>query len=338
MWRGWTDTDWATASNWQCGYAPSSSPGQAIVVTQGDNNAVIGSNYTADALEVKNNGTLNVEGGNLLTVNGVFTNAAGGSIIVSSSAYLTTNDDFNNSGTFRLSCASNNDQSGSYINAAGTYSNSGSGTFNIERFFTQKQYHYFGVPVQAGGNANSSLFCTSVNGNFNANLYTYNETYDIPGAPSQAALAYAWEFVRPNEASPNANLSSNNGYAFYDESDKNVTFTGTPNTGNMDVSGLSFTANDGTQWDGWHIVSNPYPSSIDWNAVAGGTLTNLNNAIYVWEGDNVSGAYATYVNGTTGGTGNLDRYIATGQSFFVHASADNAGFQLNNSHRVHSSQ
>jgi len=342
VWRGWTDTDWATASNWQCGFAPSSSPGQTIVVTEGGNHAEIGNDFTADDLEVRNNGTLNVTAGNLLTVDGIFTNATGGSVIVSSSAYLTTNQNFNNRGEFRLNCASDNNQSGSYIDASGTYSNIDAGTFNIERFFIQKEFHYFGIPIQAGGNANSDLFCTSANGNFNANLYTYDETVDLSSSPNPFDnnwLTEGWAFVRANEAAPDVNLTKDFGYAFYDESDKLVTFTGTPNTGDLDVIGLSYTDDNdddnGDPYNGWHLVSNPYPSSIDWDAIDD-NLTNLDNAIYVWEGDNITGAYASYVGGSAGGTGNLDRYIATGQSFFVHATADNAGFQLRNTHRVHS--
>ncbi|OQX96750.1 MAG: hypothetical protein B6I20_14075, partial [Bacteroidetes bacterium 4572_117] len=290
-------------------------------------------NATAAELLIENGAVLTVSSGQLLTVNGELTNNAGGTLEIASASYLTTNADFNNSGTFLLSCASDNNQSGSYIDAAGTYSNVASGTFNIERFFVQKVYHYFGVPIEiAGGNASADLFQTSATGNFNSNLYSYNETYDISQLNNDG-LAEAWTFVRSTPGA-DVDLESIKGYAFYDESDKKVTFTGTPHTGNMNINSLTFTSNDGPTWDGWHLVSNPYPSAIDWDLIDD-NLTNLNNAIYVWEGNAASGSYATYVGGVAGGTGNLNRYIATGQSFFVQATSGSAGFQLNNSHRVH---
>jgi Ig-like domain CHU_C associated/Secretion system C-terminal sorting domain len=71
--------------------------------------------------------------------------------------------------------------------------------------------------------------------------------------------------------------------------------------------------------DGWNLVGNPYPSTIDWLA-AGWTKTNVDDAIYMSDYSTANPVFATFINGvgTNGGT----RYIATGQGFWVKANAN----------------
>lgn len=60
-------------------------------------------------------------------------------------------------------------------------------------------------------------------------------------------------------------------------------------------------------WRGWNLLSNPYPSSIDWDAVTGWTkpLANIQNAIYRYVNGSSGGAvdygmqaYGVYISGT----------------------------------------
>ena len=85
------------------------------------------------------------------------------------------------------------------------------------------------------------------------------------------------------------------------------------NAGNRSLP-VSFTSSAILANDGWNLVGNPYPSTIDWDA-GGWTKTNINNAIYMRDNGQASPVYATYVAGvpTNGGT----RHIPTGQAFFV---------------------
>jgi hypothetical protein len=109
---------------------------------------------------------------------------------------------------------------------------------------------------------------------------------------------------------------------------------GTPLT--IDVTGallknnqtfsLTYT-NDVTQpatENGWNLLSNPYPSTIDWDA-PGWTKTNLNDAIYMYSP--TLDEYTSYVGGigTNGGT-NL---IASSQAFLVQAAGPSPVLKMN---------
>ena len=79
---------------------------------------------------------------------------------------------------------------------------------------------------------------------------------------------------------------------------------------------VTFTNTGTVLEDGWNLVGNPYPSTIDWDS-PDWTKVNMANAIYIQNPDNQQ--YATYVAGasTNGGS----RYIASQQSFWVYAAA-----------------
>jgi hypothetical protein len=71
--------------------------------------------------------------------------------------------------------------------------------------------------------------------------------------------------------------------------------------------------------DGWNLVGNPFPSTIDWNA-SGWTKSNMSGTIYIPDNGSITTKYATW-NGVTGTNGG-SRYIAMGQGFWVKASGN----------------
>jgi len=103
-------------------------------------------------------------------------------------------------------------------------------------------------------------------------------------------------------------------------------------TGNLSYSSQytcsTLYPNSSLNYQGYNMVGNPYPSSIDLNQVytdnCGASRTNTNNnytTFYEWS--DVSQSYVSY-NGSTGALGNptySSRYIASGQGFFVVATA-----------------
>lgn len=88
---------------------------------------------------------------------------------------------------------------------------------------------------------------------------------------------------------------------------------------------------------GWNFLSNPYPSQIDWLS-PGWTKNNIGAAIYVWNAQ--TGQYGAYnylddPTGTNTGTNGVTNMLASGQAFFVKATA--SGPQLQASEMVKSS-
>ncbi len=104
--------------------------------------------------------------------------------------------------------------------------------------------------------------------------------------------------------------------------------TGTVGQGTITLNGLL---------DGFNLIGNPYPSSIDW--IASGwqiarTASNVNNAIYIYNPAEVAATtmtYPAYVNGV--GTNGGNNIIRSGQAFFVHAAAAGASISFSEAYK-----
>lgn len=94
-----------------------------------------------------------------------------------------------------------------------------------------------------------------------------------------------------------------------------IDVTGPANTGTINLP-VSYNSSGGITEDGWCMVGNPYPSTIDWDA-AGWTKSNINNAIYVWDPN--AQQFASYVGGL--GTNGGSNLIASSQAFWVQTNA-----------------
>lgn len=158
------------------------------------------------------------------------------------------------------------------------------GEVEIDLFLKGGQWHYISSPISNG----------TTNTFWGAAVYSYNEStgkWDAHGA--------------------NEKLDPMKGYDVYYKEDKTVTFKGKLNSGTFQNSNLT------TSNDSFHLIGNPYMSSIDW-VDNSWTKSNVENAIYVWdpEAQNIT----SYVNGSgiNGGT----RYLAPMQAFFVKVDAN----------------
>lgn len=100
----------------------------------------------------------------------------------------------------------------------------------------------------------------------------------------------------------------------------NVDMKGAHQQGSM-TQNLNFTNSDGVAIDGWNLVSNKYPSEIDWDLMVANSTGVSTYYVYDAETD----SYLSY-NGNTG-LGTASRYIAIGQSFWAKADAPGAVLQ-----------
>lgn len=257
-------------------------------------------------------------------------------------------------GVFRLaSPADGNVPSGSLITNTGAASNvTGAGQLWVDRHFeTDGRYQYIGIPVN---NATDDLFDNSGNSHpFNANLYSYDETYDAPSNPTSGvyvnwtnpdyAFYNAWTQVA--EDGSTVALSGNGvGYITYNEVELDINFGGSPANLNNAASyapAVSYTPNDGAgnYYDGWNVLANPYPCALDFTQL---TMSNVNNCLYLWDG--VAGNYKYFNNGGTSyddGTNILNgasRYIPAMQAFTVKATGNNPTVTINEAARTHNTQ
>lgn len=92
-----------------------------------------------------------------------------------------------------------------------------------------------------------------------------------------------------------------------------VDVTGPPNVGNISLP-LSYTNSGLPTDDGWNMLANPYPSSIDWDSPNISKI-GVNFAIYIWNPDLQQ--FASYVAGF--GTNGGSNIIASSQAIWVQA-------------------
>lgn len=97
------------------------------------------------------------------------------------------------------------------------------------------------------------------------------------------------------------------------------------NSGSINLP-VSFTSSGNINDDGWNLVGNPYPSTIDWNAPTGWDKINVDGTIYIADNGGTTGQFATWngVVGTNGGS----QYIAAGQAFWVKTNATNPSLSV----------
>ncbi len=113
---------------------------------------------------------------------------------------------------------------------------------------------------------------------------------------------------------------------------KILSFSGALNDGAIGADNNLTRTADGNS-NGWNLVGNPYPSSIDWEAGSGWTKTNITPTIYTWSGQFM----ATYNSQTHAGTSLGSRYIAPMQGFYVEVNDEETQgtLKMTNDIRVH---
>jgi hypothetical protein len=141
----------------------------------------------------------------------------------------------------------------------------------------------------------------------NPSLYYYNET--TAGTADVGYVAY-----------PSSGLASSNplevgrGYATFIRECTNPTVvdvTGPVNQGTFTYN-VTYTNTGDASADGYNLVGNPYPCTVDWDA--GWTKTRISNVIAIRDNGN---GVVLYWDGTTGDIPNGE--IAVGQGFWVRA-------------------
>lgn len=173
------------------------------------------------------------------------------------------------------------------------------GTMQISRTLTESIWHMISVPVE-GVTANSFL------GDY---LQSWDEANGV------------WV----NITDPLTALNTKQGYSLWatpGKSNHTYTFTGTLLTGDQSTP-ITYHPVSGKEFDGANLLSNPYPSSIDWDQLQATYGSN-----YIWDGTAYK-AYSSQVGYDLG-----YRYIPPMQGFFIITNAS-GNFNLTNVARTH---
>ncbi|WP_018343072.1 hypothetical protein [Cytophaga aurantiaca] len=330
-WIGVTSTAWNTPTNWSTTIVPTST--NAITIPASGVPFMPTVSASSDAKSIVNNGTITLASGGTLnayasvTNNGTVNSVAGSKLVFKGTTASTVsgiptlfNMELNN--TAGLTVSTPLTLNGTLILTAGTLStgnkvkinidgggnigfNSGnvgsvSGNVTVYRNVVSNTTHYISCPldgVTAADLADNAQVINPVT--TKTRLFQYNTP------------TFAWTPVN----SLSTTLSPGTAYSMWFPTPTLVDFTGTYNH----AAGYSYSSpNVATKF---MFVSNPYPSTLDWEAASGWTKTGIMNATYFW--NPTTNSYASYVSGQ--GTNTATQYIPAMNSFFV-AYDGNASF------------
>ena len=348
-----TNLDWNNAAAWDQNSIPGSSDNviinHAITVSVSNavcNNLRVNHNSGAGSLTISGNdakvdaggtgkvyGVVTVTGGSAtnpatldiageLTLSGSITVNAGQRFILGSSG---SPSDIEATGPLHINSASNSH--GSFYNYGTWNSNGPNGIINYSRFIANlSSWDLIGVPVSnlsmstfvsgntdiaSGGGSGNNQYAIGVYSNTTA---TYNS--------GSGSGANTWLNYTTTTVGSAGNFEPGRGYQMASSGSaanegKEVTFSGTPNTGSVTEPVINSETggsgdNDPSNGTKFNLVSNPYPSFISVTSFISGNSNVLHagvhQAVYGWDGSN----YDTY-NNSTGG------FIAPAQGFMVGA-------------------
>ena len=216
-----------------------------------------------------------------------------------------------NGASLNLKSSSENSSGIIKVSSASDFDNS-SGSFTVERYLNPLSagWRMFGCPIK---NADFSdwddelIYCGITTGIGN---YSYSDCGNFYSVYSFDEIGDTLSEV----TSMNANISAANGYVVYTSSGAlTLSVSGDPEF-------RTFTKSISRDNDGWNLISNPYPATLDWT---NGTSTGfydinssiIDDAFYVYEADFNSGAgrYKTITSGA--------QDIPHSQGFWVKKSA-----------------
>ena len=313
-WIGGTGS-WNTTTNWSLSRVPLSSDN--ITISTGSPEMDV--DYT-----LASGRTLTISGTGSLTINPNFTLTIAGTA------------DF---GGKLVTVKSDATGSGSIGQITGTLNNASN--VNVERFIpsSTRRYRFLSSPVSntaadwrgeifiTGGGVSSEYLSVGL-----SNIKSNGLDWTLSGAPSMFGYTETLNSGDLNtrwEAITNANTTSliaGKGYRVFVRGDRSdagvldnsvstqsavtIISSGTVNAGTIT---LPATNNGSTSDDGWNLVGNPYPSTIDWNAASGWTKTNVFGTIYIYNPS--INTYGSWDGGTA--TNSVTQYISSGQAFFV---------------------
>ena len=350
-WSGAIDSDWNKAGNWECDLIPSfinnavinnvtttyptlntgaAGKTRNLTVSSGsslsiiDNTLKIGRVIINDGNFNVENGSVSLEGTTTQTIPaGAFENDRILNLNINNPSGVTNNAEIHVLNSLKVENGDfqTNDLLLLVSNASKTAFIDGSGSGEVLGAVKMQRY----LPNAFGYKYFSSPFSNSVVGHLSA---FFELTDPVTGFPHLYEYIEDRKDVDGNDLTgwqkfldPAASLEPAKGYAV-NWSGENIPLT-IELSGNVNNAAftLNLENNNGTYTNGFHLVGNPYPSPIDWNAIVP-VSTGIDNAIYFFTADateRYTGTYTTYVNGIST-DGRSSSIIPSMQGFFIRVS------------------
>lgn len=219
-----------------------------------------------------------------------------------------------------------------------------SGKISVEKYIpARRAFRFLSAPV------------TTENGLFNAWQQQIHITGNGPGFDSTASknpsifgLNVATQNWQAYSNSLTENLVQGHGYRLLVRGDRSInlfsniapptavvlTATGFHQTGDKTYNASSNPAISDSL-EGWSLIGNPFPSSINWDWVS---KINIANTYYTWRaqgGSNNIGAYVNYnAIGQTSSDGNINGIISSGAAVMVKTIGNNPSLTIKESDKV----
>ncbi len=287
-------------------------------------NLAVNANLTAGIIEVAPGSTLSVKSGNHLVVTERLRNE--GTVVVDPGGKITVEGVLSNTGAQNIFVL------GSDATATATLMHDTHGVGGkMERHIITDGWHFVSAPVENMNIIGSDFVPGSSPLTTNFDFYFFDEM-----APEVGGNWFPWINVRGAGGIPNTSrfqqFVPGRGYLAAYRSGYHATnpfaFEGRFGTGNFQTQ--VYHGSTSNHIKGWNLLGNPYPSSIDWN------LANKNlfqdNFAYVYNQSKTGGPGYENIDGTL-----PNALIAPGQAFFVlaNASSHNHNFTFSNDLRTH---
>ena len=362
IWTGTTNTDWATASNWNINSVPFS--GASVKIPNVTNQPVLDGNRAVGRLSIDVSSSVDLNGFNLsvskdLTANGAII-CNGGTLImngtktqlINTSTLAIQNITINNTLGVALN-SGNLDLTGTMTLTNGSFNTNNSLTIVSDASGTGRIAEITGGSITGDVTMQRYIDAGATNWRFissavaNPTITQFNDdfvTSGYPGAsyPNWPSASNPWSsvyyydetvagvqdngYIAPTSGANTIDIGEGlwvySGDTSIGTQPFTIDLTGTANTGNINLP-VSYTNNGLPTDDGWNMVGNPYPSTLDWDSPSI-TKSNINNAIYIWNPDIEQ--FASYVGGF--GTNGGSRYVASTQAFWVQANAASPSIQV----------
>lgn len=264
IWTGNTSIDWNVGSNWSKGTVPTAT--EETIIPTSPSGGVFPTT-TSDITQVN----LTIETGATLTIGPSY------GLIIGSNGLIT-----NNGLVILAADASGSAWLDDFTNANASYS----GDVTVQQYISigaSLGQRLFGSPVNNGivngldntyvGGATGNIIMSNCSsgqsdvGTPYTNLFQWEENYDTPND----CYYEAW-----NAIDASLPLTDGRGYSGWMQQNSIISFSGTPTTGNVSYGPGLGNSNEGlAEKDGWHVLSNPYPSAINVQALTGAGWLNL---------------------------------------------------------------